>query len=149
MSITFIGPAGSCEFPWVQFALLRDNVMHHFERCDVSVSFSELHRIAEATGGRKVTASAARLREQVARAQALCILPIAKLAISAWTKAVLLPKSGMLLNSSTEIIGAQVSLPWVSGTPQTLGDIFGNVCSALLEITKYATESDVVEVIDF
>jgi hypothetical protein len=149
MSITFIGPSGSCEFPWVQYALLRDNVLHHFERSDVSASFSELHRIAEATGGRRVSASAARLREQIARAQALCILPIAKLAISAWTRAVLFPKSGVLLSGSTELIGPQVSLPWVSGNPQTLGDIFGNVCSGLLEITKYATDSDVVEVIDF
>jgi len=148
MSITVLGPAGSCEFPWFQYALLRDNVRHHFERGDGSGAFSELHRIAEAASGRIVVARALLLHEQLARAQALCLLPISKLAISAQTQAVLDPEQGDVPTLSTQLIGANHSLPWVGEKTQTLGDVFGNVCAALLAITEGAREADVVEVID-
>lgn len=148
MSITFIGPAGSCEFPWIQYALLRDNVLHHFEQMEATDTFRELHRMGHALGGQPVTVSAIRLRDELTQAQALCILPVDMLAISARTKALLFMQSDPPQGSPTEIIGLRLRLPWTVEEPSGLGDIFGNLVIALLEITSEAKELDVVEVID-
>ena len=148
MSITFIGPAGSCEFPWIQYALSADNVLHHLEHMKVTDVFRELHRVGEALGGRTVIASAMRLREELSQAQALCLMPVDRLAISAQTKAVLSMPTDPELGTPTEIVGPRLRLPWTVAEPRSLGDIFGNLVTGLLEITRGAKESDTVEVID-
>lgn len=150
MSMTFIGPAGSCEFPWIQYALLRDNIAHYFGSIGKPGSFSELQRAGEALGGRTVIASALRLREEVARAQALCLLSVDKLAISSPTKDLFflhrMPTQPSFL--PTRIIGLDLPLPWSGGEPRSLGDIFGNLIESLLAITQGARDTDIVEVID-
>lgn len=150
MSMIFIGPAGSCEFPWIQYALLRDNIAHYFEQKGKGESFSELQRAGEALGGRAVTASALRLREEVSKAQALCLLTVDKLAISDHTKDVLflhlMPAQPSL--QSLQIDGFDLQLPWSGGEPRLLGDVFGNLIESLLAITQGAQDKDVVEVID-
>lgn len=150
MSMTFIGPSGSCEFPWIQYALLRDNVLHYFGATGTATTFSELQRAGEALGGRTVTASALRLREEVARAQALCLLPVDKLAISDRTRDILCLHLGPASSPKqpTQIVGLDLQLPWIGGELRSLGDVFGNLVEGLLEITRDAQDTDIVEVID-
>lgn len=147
MSMTFIGPAGSCEFPWIQYALLQDNVQHHFKQTRKPELFRELHRVGEALGGRTVTVSAARLREELSHAQALCIVPVEKLAISAQTQAVLSVHERQA-EAPTEPASPWQRLPWTIAEPRLLGDIFGNLVAGLLDITRGAGEADLVEIID-
>ena len=52
------------------------------------------------------------------------------------------------LGTPTEIVGPRLRLPWTVAEPRSLGDIFGNLVTGLLEITRGAKESDTVEVID-
>lgn len=150
MSLTFIGPSGTCEFPWIQYALLRDNLFHYFERTQSSGSFPELRRAGEALGGQTVTASAVRLRDEAARAQALCSLAVEKLAISSVTKYILLmhadPQPPPEL--PTEVVGLKIELPWLGGEAKSLGDVFGNLIAGLLDITRGANDTDQVEIID-
>lgn len=150
MSMTFIGPSGSCEFPWIQYALLRDNIAHYFGQKGRAESFSELQRAGEALDGRAVTASALRLREEVSRAQALCLLTVDKLAISDRTKDVLflhlMPAQSPF--QPTQIVGLNLQLPWIGGEPRSLGDVFGNLIESLLAITQGTQDMDIVEVID-
>lgn len=150
MSMIFIGPSGSCEFPWIQYALLRDNVAHYFGQKGKVEAFSELQRAGEALGGRAVTASALRLREEVSRAQALCLLTVDKLAISDRTKDVLFlhPMSAQPPSQPTQIVGSDLQRPWCGGEPRSLGDVFGNLIESLLAITQGAQDRDIVEVID-
>jgi hypothetical protein len=148
MSMTFIGPAGSCEFPWIQYALLHDNVLHHFKHKETADRFRELHRASEALGGRTVTVSAMRLREELSQAQALCTVPVEQLAISAETQAILSVQLAQRTDGLLELGGPGIRLPWTIAEPQSLGDIFGNLVAGLLDITCGAKESDLVEIID-
>jgi len=147
MSIVFIGPSGACEFPWIQYALLRDNVLHHLEKADAPAQFGELVQAGESLGGRTVRVSALRLHEQAARAQALCTLPIDALAVSAETRAILFMQPAAPQTHAAQSPFHLVRLPWLSGEMDTLGDIFEVLCAELLEITRGATESDLVEVV--
>jgi len=148
MSMTFIGPSGSCEFPWIQYALLHDNVLHHFKHKEEADRFREIHRLGEALGGHTVTVSAMRLREEVSHAQALCIVPVEKLAISAQTQAILSVQTDWRTDGLPEIVNPWLRLPWTIAEPRLLGDIFGNLVEGLLDITCGAKESDLVEIID-
>ena len=148
MSMTFIGPAGSCEFPWIQYALLHDNVLHHFKHTEEAVRFREIHRVGKALGGRTVTVSAMRLREELSHAQALCIVPVEKLAISAQTQAILSVQTAQQSDGLPELKSPWLRLPWTIAEPRSLGDIFGNLVAGLLDITSGAKESDLVEIID-
>ena len=47
-----------------------------------------------------------------------------------------------------EIVGSRLNLPWLQADPRTLGDVFGELVTMLLEITAGATEEDSVEIID-
>jgi len=148
MSMTFIGPAGSCEFPWIQYAILHDNVLHHFAQQENPDRFREIHRVSEALGGRIVTVSAMRLHEELSQAQALCIVPVEKLAISAQTQAILGAHTERQSEDRNELSSPWLHLPWTVAEPRQLGDIFGNLVAGLLDITSGAKESDLVEVID-
>ncbi len=148
MSLTFIGPAGSCEFPWIQYAPLHDNVLHHFKYQEQEDKFCELHRAGEAVGGRAVRVSAMRLREELSQAQALCVVPVEKLAISAQTQAILSLQTDGRTDGLSELASPWLRLPWTIAEPRSLGDIFGNLVAVLLDITSGAKESDLVEIID-
>lgn len=148
MSITFIGPAGSCEFPWIRYALLRDSVLHHYDHGQMSPSFSELYRVGDALGGRRLSLPARNLRAQLTRAQALCMLSISNLAVSARTKAVIGLTPDVQDGPVTQLIGPNLHRPWLSGELQTLGDVFGQLIRDLLQITSGSSLSDVVEVVD-
>lgn len=150
MSMTFIGPSGSCEFPWIQYALLRDTLLHHFGATEPRMAFSELERAGAALGSRSATTSALRLRREVERAQPLCLMASDKLAISDRTKDVLflhcMPASPP--RDGTHLVGTELHLPWVGDEARSLGDVFGNLVEALLDITRDAQDTDIVEVID-
>lgn len=149
MSLTFIGPAGSCELPWIQYALLYDNIEHHLKGKEPAATFIELHRVGEALGGRTVTVSATGLANELRQAQVLCDLSGDQLAISLRTKTVLFNLlTEQPPRSSTELVGPRLRLPWLPADITTLGSIFGPVIAHLLAITKEADDSDVVEVID-
>lgn len=89
MSLTLIGPAGSCELPWIQYALFQGNIEHHLKGPETGATFSELYHVSDAVGGPSIATSAARLHQELLAAQVLCDWPVEKLAISARTKAIL------------------------------------------------------------
>lgn len=148
MSLTFIGPAGSCEFPWIRYALLRDSVLHHYDHGMMSPSFSELYRVGDALGGHRLSLPARNLRAQLTRAQVLCTLSISNLAVSSRTKAVI----GLVLEEkggpATQLIGPNLQRPWLFGELHTLDDVFGQLVRDLLQITSGSSLSDVVDVVD-
>ncbi len=148
MSISFLSRAGAFEAPWIQYALLRDNVLHHIDAGQMTPRFQELYRIGECLGGATVKVSAVRLREQVQQAQLLCQLPIEKLAVSARTKAVISMDVELPIGPPTRIIGIGLNMPWIAEERNTLGDVFGQIVRKLLQITEGTTESDLVEIVD-
>lgn len=148
MSISFVGPAGSCEFPWIHYALLRDNILHHFDHGQMSPSFHEIYAIADTLGGPPVDLSALTLRAELCRAKQLCITPAHELAVSAATKSVLCPGVESSHGPATQIVGPHLNFPWLVTTPDTLGDVFGGLIEALIEITAGATATDKVQILD-
>lgn len=149
MSLTFIGPAGSCELPWIQYALLQDNVEHHLKGTETDAAFSELHHVGDAVGGPSVITSAARLHQELLAAQVLCDWSVEKLAISARTKAVLFdPLADLPVGVDTEALSPLQRLPGISPVSQTLGDVFGTLITMLLQITQGASTTDQLEIID-
>ena len=50
MSISLLGPSGAYEFPWIRYALLRDNILHHLEHGTFTTSFSETYKIGTVLG---------------------------------------------------------------------------------------------------
>lgn len=148
MSISLLGPRGAYEFPWIRYALLRDNILHHLEQGAFTSSFSETYKIGTVLGGAPVFLSASRLREESNQAQALCLLPIGKLAISARTLAVLRFESTLPEGPPTRIIGAELKLPWLASNAQHLADVFGDLVTALLHLTEGATAESVIEVVE-
>lgn len=148
MSITFIGPSGSCEVPWIRYALLRDNVLHHLDHGAPSPAFSEVYRVGQVLGGKSLILPAIKLREEIARARSLCLVPIEQMAISARTRAVLSMEEDLPGGPPTFVVGNQTQLPWLSGDPSRLGEVFGTLVDSLLALTRDATETDTVEVLE-
>ena len=149
MSLSIIGPCGSCESPWIRYALLRDNVMHHLEGGTVSSRFLNLYSMAAALGGAPVTVSARRLHEEAAEiVDKLLERPATELAISARTQAIIRFDVPLPVGPPTMLLPDLASLPWVSPTSQTLGAVFGSLVRDLLRITDGAGEADLVHVID-
>jgi hypothetical protein len=148
MSITFIGPSGSCEVPWIRYALLRDNILHHLDHGAPSAAFSEVYRISQVLGGKPLILPAIQLREEISRARSLCLVPIDQMAMSARTRAVLSLEEDLPSVPPTFIVGSPTQLPWISGDPSRLGDIFGSLVESLLSLTRDATDTDTVEVLE-
>jgi hypothetical protein len=149
MSLSFTGPRGTAEHRWITYALLCDNVLHHLEKDRTSPRFGALHEAARALGGR-VTLSARRFHGELEGAAQLLGRPIAELAISVRTRAVLdrswPPPAGH--EATTAPARDSVSIPWLAPGARTLNDAFGNVVRSLLSITADASDDDVVEVDD-
>ncbi len=148
MSISFLGPSGSCEYPWIHYALLRDNILHHCEQGQITTRFSETYKISGSLAGLQTFVSATKLREEMHIAQDLLQRPIADLALSARTRAVLSFEQALPLGPPTQVVGPDLTLPWLSNEPQTLGQVFGDLLTSLLHITEGAKDTDRVEVIE-
>lgn len=151
MSLAFTGPAGTAEHRWIVYALLRDNVQHYLEeggapRGDIEA----VHTMDSALGGDGVSVNARQLRRELDRASVLLSRPIALLAVSSETRAIL-DRSWRPADaggSRTTVADGRVSIPWLSPQARTLDDVFGNLIRSLMAITSAATESDLVEVDD-
>lgn len=146
MSICFIGPGGSCEYPWIRYALLRDNVLHHLEGGEPSQSFSALYSIAGALRGASISVSAQKIREELERAKGLLELPVEQLAISARTQAVISMERQLPIGGPTFVVGPSLSLPWISQWTTTLDGVFGSLTREILRITENSSPQDVLEV---
>ena len=146
MSICFVGPGGVCEYPWIRYALLRDNVLHHLEQGDPSPAFSAIYGIANALRGHGVRLSAVKLRDELVQAEPLRSLPLEQLAISAGTLAAISMEHHFPITSPTRIIGTRLYLPWLSKSMPSLDAVFGSLWRELLAITEGAIQSDEVEV---
>jgi len=148
MSLAFSGPGGTAEHRWLLCALMSDNVLHHLQEGRHGPSFVAVHAAVLALGGR-VTLDARQLGAELTRAAQLLKRPIAELAISSRTRAVVEntwppPRGG---EAATTVVGAAAS-PWLPQAARTLNDVFGNVVRSLQQITAHAAEGDVVEVQD-
>lgn len=149
MSMSFIGPGGSFETPWIRYALLRDNVMHHLDNRAPSLRFVSLYSVAASLGGSRITVKAQTFAAELAEIAAqLSQVPSNQLAISARTQAVLRFDPMLPVNSPTEILTSTLSLPWLDTSAETLGQIFSSLLSNLQRITAGCTEEDIVEVFD-
>ena len=149
MSLSFIGPSGSYEVPWIRYALLRDNVLRHLDKDHYSQAFAALFRIGHALGGTEVRLSAKQLQEEAGRAHAgLAELPISELAISARTQAIIELETMLPAGPPTYIIGPTAVAAWVAGGGGALGGGLKGVSPGLPAITANAQAGDVVEVYD-
>lgn len=149
MSISFIGPAGSFETPWIRYALLRDNVMHHLDGGAPSLKFISLYSIAGSLGGSHIMLSARKLRAEIDEVVThLSSIPSSQLMISTRTQAVFRFEPLLPVNPSTEFLPNSVSFPWLDASAETLGEIFRNTLSNLQRITENCSEQDQVEVFD-
>lgn len=150
MSLSFTGPRGTVEQRWIVYALLRDNVQHHLENGEPGAEFGAIHEAAGALGGNRVVLDARQLRAELEKAATLLSRPIAELAISPRTRAVIdrswPPPAGQ--ETRTVLAKGNVTLAWLSPAAATLDGVFGNLVRSLLEITDGAAESDRVEVDD-
>jgi len=149
MSISFTGPKGWVEQRWIVYAMLRDNVQHHLEDGSPSGQFECVHAVAEVLGGKNVKISAKKLHAELERAQALLARPIDDLAISLRTRSVIAlhwpPPDRRETILAKEWEGR---VPMLSGTAETLDDVFGHLVEGLLEITDGASDTDIVDVMD-
>jgi len=150
MSLSFTGPSGTAEHRWIVYALLRDNVLHHFTSNDPrSPEFESIYSIEQALGGKAIVLSARRLRVELERASTLLALPIDELAVSQRTRAVIdgswpAPEA----ESRRTTLQGSAAIPWLSAQARTLDDVFGNLVRSLLSISSGAGEADLVEVVD-
>jgi hypothetical protein len=151
MSLTFIGPAGTAEHRWIVYALLRDNVQHYLEKSPGSKGdFTAIHAIAQALGGPPVMVNARQLRTQLEKGAALLGRPLADLAASQETRAVLTPSRSTADATAARQTAVEPSLV-IPGLPphvRTLDGVFGSLVRSLLDITRGASETDVVQVED-
>lgn len=137
MSLTFLGHKGSFERRWIVYAMLRDNVQHHFEGGTPSGEFKTIHSIGDAlvTGRTIVPASA--LRSEVQRARELLDKPIADLAVSVRTRAVCAMAFPLPETRGTALAkDADWTAPFPLTGLATLGDLFGSFVDELLRITE-------------
>lgn len=149
MSFTFLGPGGSCETPWIRYALLRDNVMHHLDQGGVSLRFACIYRAAAALGGTTVNVKAGQLHAELeAVAMDLLKIPADQIAISARTQAVIRFDAVLPVGPPTTLLPSEVALPWVQKDCRTLDDVFGSLVRDLLRITEGGNDNDAVQVID-
>jgi hypothetical protein len=149
MSLTFTGPRGSFERRWIVYAMLRDNVQHHLEHGQPTPAFQHLHSLGQALSTGTFSVPALALRDELGRLASILELPIAELAISVRTQAVLtllfpLPeRSGTMLASD---VGWE--LPFPLDGAMTLQDAFGSLVSELLRVTDGAVPADTLTVVD-
>ncbi len=148
MSLSFIGPGGSFEQRWICYALLRDTVQHHLEGGTPSGRFRALHSIASALG-RRIQVPAPELLQEVEAAATLLDRPVADLAISQRTGAILSLSWPIPEARQTQKLcewEGRLELPYQD--PKLLSDLFGTLVDGLRRITMPAKAGDVVQVVD-
>lgn len=149
MSLTFIGPAGTAEHRWIVYALLRDNVQHYLEPAASKGDFTAIHAIGGALGGPAVAVNARQLRAELERGAVLLGRPLADLAASHETRAVLAPsRLAAEAVSPRETVVSPHGIPAWPPHVRTLDGVFGSLVRSLLDITHEASETDVVEIQD-
>lgn len=131
------------------YALLRDAVQHHLEGGKPSGSFANVHRIAEALGGHSVSLSATALHDELSRAHGLLVRPVADLAISTRTQAVVSHAWPPPSEPGTQLVtGIGQPLAMLSGREKTLDDVFGPLVDDLLQLTSGASGTATIVVHD-
>lgn len=149
MSLSFVGPGGSFETPWIRYAILRDNVLHHLDSQSPTLRFVSLYSVAAALGGSRVTVNARQLGSEVEQVvRELGPIPANQLAISARTQAVLRFDPMLPVSGPTELLPASISLPWLDTSAETIGEVFRSLLANLQRITEGASELDQIEVFD-
>ena len=149
MSLAFVSRRGSFEAPWIGWALLRDNVAHHLDGGRSPGAYEAIHRLGEGLGRAPVKVPAAEVHACVTRALAgLAARPSSDLALSERTERLLEMGWPIPPTVVTRVVGITGQLPWVPGEARTLGDVFEGFCSSLLELTRDAAPTDVLEVHD-
>ncbi|MFO0570724.1 MAG: hypothetical protein U0263_34125 [Polyangiaceae bacterium] len=148
MSLLFVGPSGSTERRWIIYALLRDNVLHHLEGGVPSGRFAVIHGVSVALGGNPVRILASELRRELSSAQALRTRPIAELALSARTVAVISHAWPLPEHSATRLAQDWNAFPQVAAGADTLGDVFGTFMDELIAVAKSDDAGAIVEVRD-
>lgn len=152
MSLSFVGPGGAFERPWIVSALFRDSVQHHLQGGLPSDSYACIHRMGEAlgTGNEGITLPASAVHAETTSARAaLAGLPASALAMSIRTRAVVtasFPLPAVRGTALVSSLGWHVPFP-VEGAA-TLRDIFGSFMDELLHVTQDAPEGAVLQVID-
>jgi hypothetical protein len=129
--------------------MLRDNVQHHLEGGSPTAEFEALHQLGDAMWVGKVSVSATQLRRELAAAESVLALSMDDFAVSLRTRAVC---SYLLHRPEHRATHLVRELEWTVPYPveqcTTLGDVFGSLHGALLQITQGAAPGDAVEVID-
>ena len=149
MSFSFIGARGSFEIPWIQYALIRDNVAHHLEAKGGTDDFASIHRIASVVGEDPVTVPAAKLgREMRVVSERLLTLPVSELAVSAPTRAVLQFTWPVVAGPPSEVVGPALMFGALIDGAETLADVFGGAVESFLELTVDAGPSEELEVFE-
>ena len=149
MSLTYTGPQGSFERRWIVYAMLRDNVQHHLENGEPSADFEHLHALGQALSGRGVSVPALALRAELARLGPMLELPLAELAISVRTQAVLTLMVPPPERRGTMLVAeAEWALPFPLEGALTLNDVFGSLVTELLRVCEGATPLDTLNVMD-
>lgn len=148
MSLTFVGPGGSSERRWIVYALLRDNVLHHLEGGVISGRFPGIHGVSLALGGNPVRILASELRRELEMAQPLRRKPIAELALSARTVAVIAHAWPLPEHATTRLASDWQMLPQSAVGAETLGDVFGTFLDELLAVASSGEPDAIVEVRD-
>jgi hypothetical protein len=149
MSLSFVGPKGGAEHRWIEFALLRDNVLHHLEGGTMGTAFPTLHRITDALGGKEVELNAAELNAELVRAkEALAQRPASELAISTRTRSVVERLWPIPPGAETALLSATPSSNLLTGREQVMGDVFGVLLDDLLRITEGAGPTQKLKVLD-
>jgi hypothetical protein len=149
MSLSFIGPGGSCERRWIVYALLRDNVQHHLEDGTPTAAFATLHALGDALAKGEISVPIGALRAELDRVAPLLKRPVADLAVSSRTRAVCALELPLTSDRGTELASGVGWEPPISlASVATLGDAFGSLVDELLRITADAAEDARLTVLD-
>ncbi len=150
MSLSFKSRKGTVEQRWIYYAMLRDNVQHHLEGGAPGGDFEALHAVGSALTLGRVAVPAGRLHDELVVARgALAAKPMHEFAVSLRTQAVVSLKWPPPERRETTVVGAHGSagLP-TDASMTTLGDAFGHLLDALIDLSEGAQETDVIEVVD-
>jgi hypothetical protein len=149
VSLTFTAANDSLEIRWIVYALIRDNVQHHLEEGKPGARFEAIHRAADALGGTPVKLRAGQLAEELAAVEAtLLARPIAVLAMTARTRAVIHYQWPALTEPASEVVGPLALFGGLVRGAATLGDVFGETVRALGRLAATVGPDDAVVVTD-
>jgi len=139
MSLSFTTEEGAVEIRWIVYALIRDNVQHYLEAGASASRFETIKQISAALGGPPVSLSASRLAEELAVVERdLLPRPIAELAITARTRAVIHLQWPEVTGPESDVVGPLAILGALTHGAKTLDDVFGGTVRDLRELAASA-----------